>query len=383
MKIDLHTHILPDPDRWPDWAARAGYPGWVALERSGACGARMVIDGRAFRDVASNCWDPLERVREADSCGVVTQVLSTVPAMFSYWARARDALDVSRWLNDHVAGVVASSAGVDVPGLARGEDPGAGHGAGLRRFVGLGTIPMQDPALAIRELERCVRELGLAGVQIGTNVNGVNLDDPGVVEVLAAAERLGACVFVHPWEMVRQGTHGTRALATERVVDRMDKYWLPWLVGMPAETCLAMASVIFGGVLDRLPGLRIAFAHGGGSFAGTIGRLAHGHACRPDIVAVRNPRSPREYVASRGRGGAYLPERPARFWVDSLVHDAAALRLVLGLFGAPRVALGSDYPFPLGEDAPGALVESMRGELGDEVVGWVLWRSALGFLYGR
>lgn len=321
------------------------------------------VDGstppRAFRDVEANLWDASVRLAAMDAAGVDVQVLSTVPVMFSYWAKAADANDLSRLLNDHVADVCRGS-------------PERG---GVKRFIGLGTIPMQDAALACRELERCVRELGLPGVQIGTNVNGLNLDDPGVVEVLREAERLDAAVFVHPWEMVRYGVTeagqrpaaagmqpgqrpGTTGIQGQGMqpVDRMARYWMPWLVGMPAETTIAMMSVLMGGVLDTLPRLRMCFAHGGGSFPGTIGRIAHGFECRRDLFPAA-ARHPREYLA---RGGT-----PANFWVDSLVHDAAALRAIVGMFGASRVALGSDYPFPLGEDRPGELIASAAGELGE------------------
>src|SRR5262249_46784966 len=137
----------------------------------------------------------------------------------------------------------------------------------------------------------------------------------------------------HPWDMMGQ--------------DKMQKYWLPWLVGMPAETSLAICSMIFGGVLERLPKLRVAFAHGGGAFPGTIGRIEHGFATRPDLCAVDNPVNPREYLK--------------RIYVDSLVHDEGALKYLIELFGADRIALGSDYPFPLGEEVPGKLIESMKG----------------------
>jgi aminocarboxymuconate-semialdehyde decarboxylase len=147
--------------------------------------------------------------------------------------------------------------------------------------------------------------------------------------------------------------------------ERMGKYWLAWLVGMPAETALAICSVIFGGVLERLPRLRLAFAHGGGAFPGTIGRIAHGHACRPDLVAVDNPRCPREYMG--------------RFYLDSLVHDADALRHLIHLIGAERVALGSDYPFPLGEAEPGRLIESLN-DLSAAVQRRLLAGTALEFL---
>jgi aminocarboxymuconate-semialdehyde decarboxylase len=246
--------------------------------------------------------------------------------MFSYWAKAADGLDLSRLLNDHLAGIV---------------------GRWPTRFAGLGTIPLQDPGLAIGELERCVGDLGLDGVQIGSNVNGRNLDDPELFAVFERAADLDAAVFVHPWEMLGR--------------DRMSKYWLPWLVGMPAETAVAICSVIFGGVLERLPSLRIGFAHGGGSFPGTFGRIQHGAEARPDLV----PCAPSGYLG--------------RFFVDSLVHDADALRFLIRLVGAERIALGSDYPFPLGEEVPGAMIESMS-DLDAETRTRLLSGTAMEFL---
>jgi aminocarboxymuconate-semialdehyde decarboxylase len=308
MKIDLHTHILPRD--WPNLRERYGCGGFVQLEHHAPRCARMMIDGKTFREIQDNCWDPSRRLEECDRHGVTVQVLSTVPVMFSYWAKPEHGHDLARFLNDHLASVVR-------------EHP--------KRFVGLGTLPMQDTNLAVRELERCVKELELRGVEIGTHVNGRNLDDSSVFPILQAAEHLDAAVFVHPWDMLAK--------------DRMSKYWLGWLVGMPAETALAICSVIFGGVLERLPRLRIAFAHGGGAFPGTIGRIEHGFVCRPDLCAVDNQRNPRDYLG--------------KFYLDSLVHDADALRGLLRLVGAERVALGSDYPFPLGEAEPGRLIESM------------------------
>jgi aminocarboxymuconate-semialdehyde decarboxylase len=313
LRIDIHSHIMPD--RFPDFAAKFGYGGFVRLDHHKAGCARMMIDDRFFREVQENCWDPAVRCRESDAARVDVQVLSTIPVLFSYWTPPHDGLAVSQFLNDHLASVVA-----------RWPD----------RFIALGTLPMQAPELAARELERCVRELGMPGVEIGSHINDWNLSDPALDPFYEAAESLGAAVFVHPWDMMGK--------------DRMPQYWLPWLVGMPAETSLAICSMIFGGVFDRFPKLRVAFAHGGGAFPHTIGRVEHGWKVRPDLCAVSGCRNPREYLG--------------HFWVDSLVHDADAFRYLASTIGEHRIALGTDYPFPLGEwlDGqwlPGSLIDSM------------------------
>ncbi len=308
LKIDVHTHVLPP--EWPDLKERYGYGGFIQLEHHREGCARMVRDGELFREVNANCFDADARLKECDQHEVDVQVVSTVPIMFSYWAEPKDTYDLARLLNDHIAGLVQ-------------QHP--------KRFVGLGTLPMQDADLAVKELDRLVNDLSMPGIQIGSNVNGKNLDDASLFPVFEAAAELGAAVFVHPWEMVGR--------------ERMPKYWLGWLVGMPAETTLAVCSMIFGGVLERLPKLRVLFAHGGGAFPATVGRIAHGFNVRPDLCAVDNPVDPKEYLG--------------RFHVDSLVHDESMLRYTMELLGDDKIALGSDYPFPLGEAVPGTLIESM------------------------
>jgi len=308
LKIDIHTHILPK--NWPNLKERYGYGGFVQLEHCSGC-SRMLIDGEHFRDVTKNCWDPNTRIEECDKTEVDVQVLSTVPVMFSYWAKPKDTADLSMILNDHIADLVT-------------EFP--------KRFIGLGTLPMQDADLSIKELTRLKEIKGIAGVQIGSHINGWNLDDSRIFPILEAAQDLDLSVFVHPWQMLGS--------------DRMNLYWLPWLVGMPAETALSICSLIFGGVFEKLPNLRIAFAHGGGAFPSIIGRLEHGYNVRPDIVATHNKHNPRDYIG--------------KFYLDSLVHEPSVLRYMIDLFGAECIALGSDYPFPLGEEVPGDMIKNMK-----------------------
>ncbi len=326
MKIDIHTHIMPD--KMPNWTEKFGYGEFIHLEHRN-CKACMMKGDKVFRVVDSNTFDAGTRLEECRSVKVTHQVLSTIPVLFNYWAKPADALDTSRFFNDHIAATVA---------------------AHPDSFIGIGTVPLQDIDLAIKEMERCIKELHMPGLEIGTNVNGKNLGDPSFFPFFEAAEKLGCAIFVHPWEMMGEKD--------------MEKYWLPWLVGMPAETCRAICSLIFSGVLEKLPRLRVAFAHGGGSFPYTLGRIEHGFDVRPDLVQVDNPVSPRDYLG--------------KFWVDSLVHDATSFKFLVDLIGNDKICLGSDYPFPLGEAVPGTLIESM--DFSKETQEKLMYKNALAWL---
>jgi aminocarboxymuconate-semialdehyde decarboxylase len=307
LKIDMHTHIIPKD--LPDWTAKFGYGNFIHLDHHRPGYARMMQGGKFFREIEANCWDEILRIEEYKQFNTQVQVVCTIPVLFNYWAQPQDCLITSRYLNDHIAELVAKHP---------------------KHYVGLGTIPMQDTEIAIKELERC-KEIGLKGIQIGSNVNQKNLSENIFYPLWDAIEALDMSVLVHPWEMMGQ--------------DDMKKYWLPWLVGMPAETARAMCSLIFGGIMEKHPRIRFNFAHAGGSFLPTIGRIEHGFHCRPDLVAIDNPVNPREYIG--------------KFWVDSATHDDQLFKYVLDMQGSSKITLGTDYPFPLGDLEVGKFIEEM------------------------
>ncbi len=267
----------------------------------------MMRGNQFFREIKENCWNAELRIKEYKASQTQVQVVCTIPVMFSYWAKPADCLDLSKFLNDHIAKLVAKYP---------------------RQYVGLGTLPMQDAELAVEELARCKR-IGLHGIQIGSNINDENLNEPRFYPIFEACQKLGLAILVHPWNMMGE--------------KEMSRYWLPWLVGMPAETSRALCSMIFGGIFERLPDLRVNFAHAGGSFLPTIGRIQHGFDCRPDLVAIDNPVEPKKYLG--------------KFWVDSITHDPLMLDYVIKMVGSKRVTLGSDYPFPLGDLEVGKFIE--------------------------
>jgi aminocarboxymuconate-semialdehyde decarboxylase len=327
LKIDMHTHILPA--KLPRFAEKFGYGDFIYLKAREDGAADMIKGDQFFRTIQPNCWDEKIRIEEYATHQTQVQVVCTIPVMFSYWAKGKDCLELSRFLNDHIAQ------------LAK-DNP--------KHYIGLGTVPMQDTELAIKELHRIKEELNMPGIQIGSNINDLNLSEEQFFPIFKACEELGLAIMVHPWNMMGMAN--------------MTKYWLPWLVGMPGETSRAMCSMIFSGLFDKLPNLRVCFSHAGGSFFGTIGRIEHGFNCRPDLVAIDNPNNPRNYIG--------------KFWVDSITHDPKALDFILSYQGSKKVCLGSDYPFPLGDLEIGKYITEMG--LPNETVEDIFCNSTLEWL---
>lgn len=326
LKIDMHTHIIPE--HLPRFADKFGYGDFIYLDHHKKGAARMMKGDKFFREIQENCWSPAVRIEDYEKHNTQTQVICTIPVMFSYWAKPKDALELSKFLNDDIAKTC---------------------NAQPKNYIGLGTIPMQDANLAVQELQR-IKEIGLKGIQIGSNINDINLSDERFHPIWKACEELGLAIMVHPWNMMG--------------MDKMVKYWLPWLVGMPAETSRAICSMIFGGVFAKFPNLRVNFSHAGGSFIGTIGRIEHGYNCRPDLVAVDNDVNPREYLG--------------HFWFDCITHDIDTLKFVLKHVGSEKVCLGSDYPFPLGDLEIGKFIED--SDLPQQDIDNIFYKSTLAWL---
>ena len=326
LKIDMHSHILPK--EMPDWFGKFGYGDFIQLIQKQNNTADMMQGGKFFRTISENCWNEDLRIKEYQTKNTSVQVVCTIPVMFSYWAKGEDCLELSRFLNDHIADLTARYP---------------------KNYIGLATLPMQDPELAIKELERC-KKIGFPGIQIGSNINQMNLSDPFFFPIFEACEKLGMAVMIHPWQMMG--------------FNEIQKYWLPWLVGMPAETSRAACSLIFGGVLEKLPQLRICFSHAGGAFLPTLGRIEHGFNCRPDLVAIDNNVNPRNYIG--------------KFWVDCITHDIDLLKYILNLQGSKKVCLGSDYPFPLGDLEIGEFIE--KSDLSSEIKEDIFSNSTLEWL---
>lgn len=307
--IDMHTHFFPritreeaaklDPERAP----------WLQANADGT--GQIMTGDQPFRPVREVLWEPARRLEDMDRDGIDIQIFCATPVMFGYAYAADRALAWCQRMNDRALEFAAQAP---------------------RRLKALAQVPLQDIDASCREASRA-KAAGHLGVQIGNHMGEKNLDDEGLVAFLAHCGREGTPVLVHPWDMMGS--------------DRMKQWMLPWLVSMPAETQLGILSLILSGAFERLPReLNLCFAHGGGSFAYLLGRVDNAWRER-DIVRKDCPQPPSSYVD--------------RFSVDSAVFDARALSLLVDVMGEQRVMLGSDAPFPLGEQKVGALVRGHAG----------------------
>ncbi|WP_087973249.1 amidohydrolase family protein [Oceanobacillus rekensis] len=326
LKVDFHTHIISE--EFLNLAEKYGDDRFPVLEKTCDCGANIMIKGNKFRNITDNAWAAEERIKEMDKEGIDIQVLSPIPVTLSYWAEPEQGLELSQFQNDFIASITK-------------EHP--------QRFIGLGTVPLQDVDLSIIEMKRAVNELGLKGLQIGSNVNGKNLDDESLDRFFQAANELGVPLFVHPWQTLGG--------------ERMPRHNFMYMVGMPSETALAAGSIIMSGMLDKYPNLKICFAHGGGSLPYLLPRMDKGWDVWPQIRKTEKP--PSHYAKL--------------LYYDSLVYDESNLQFMIDRFGVDQIIAGSDYPFLLRETPSGKVVDKLT-TLNEEEKAKIHGFNALDFL---
>ena len=304
--IDIHSHFFPE--QWPDLNERFGTPDWPWMRREDEHNATVMMGKSEFRKITSACWNADVRLADMDASSVDFQVISATPVLFAYGRPADHAMECARIFNDSLLEICSQGRG---------------------RLIPLCQVPLQDTDLACRELDRAMAS-GHAGVEIGNHVGDRDLDDEALVMFLQHCAAVDAPVFVHPWDMFGGC--------------RLEQWMLEWTVSMPSETQLSLNRMILGGAFDRIaPNLRICFAHGGGSFAFLLGRLENAWHRQP-LVRGASAAPPSTYVD--------------RFAVDSAVFDHRSLRLLVDVMSDERVLLGSDYPFPLGEERVGELIHT-------------------------
>ena len=298
--IDIHTHIVPE--RFPAYAGKGRDVPWPAMAEAHACHRHVMISGKVYRTVADGSWSVPRRIEAMGAMRVAKQALSPMPELLSYWLPLEDGRNLIRYLNEQIAEMVALAP---------------------QRFIGLGAVPLQDVDSAIVELDFVINTLKFSGVEIASHVNGVSIGDARFAPFFAAAERLGAAIFVH----------ALRPAGQERIVGAFSEQ----AVCFPGDIALAAASMITGGIAARHPTLRLAFSHGGGALAILLPRLVHAWNALP-------------------KAKESLAESPAayarRFFYDALVFDPKAVRFIIESFGSAQVCIGSDYPFNMGDSDP-------------------------------
>jgi aminocarboxymuconate-semialdehyde decarboxylase len=299
--VDVHAHVVPE--HLPAYLGRKLPAAWPQMAPAHECHRHVMIAGEVYRTVSDRCWSTTRRLEDLPAMGIALQAISPMPELLSYWMDAPDAQPLLRYLNEQIAAMVAQSAG---------------------RLVGLGAVPLQSIDLSIAELGHVVQTLGLAGVEVGSNVNGTPIGDRRFDPFFAACESLGAAVFVH----------ALKPAGMERLVGPAP---LQQVLAYPSDVGLAAASCITTNLIERFPRLRIAFSHGGGTLASLLPRLQQGWKVFPAL---------KEAVTCSPL------EQARKLHYDTLVFDTSTLRHLVNTFGASQLMVGTDYPFNFHERAP-------------------------------
>jgi aminocarboxymuconate-semialdehyde decarboxylase len=297
MKVDVHWHHVPEA--YLDRLRAGDHPSGDTVETD-ANGVDHLVMPRLRVPLPPELCSAPAAIAELDRRGLDMALVSPSPTLYQYQLGEDDAEELAPLANRGISDLVK-------------EHPD--------RFMGLGTVPLQHPGRATAWLRTCMEQLGLKGAMIGTNVQGMNLDDASLADFFAEADRLGAYLFVHPLAVLGP--------------ERLGRYYLTNLIGNPTETTIAFASLVFGGILDRQSNIRFCFAHGGGMIPYQVGRLDRGYAVRPECEG-RCRETPSEYLR--------------RVYFDSLTHGREQLRSLVRIVGADRIMLGSDYPFDMGDE---------------------------------
>jgi aminocarboxymuconate-semialdehyde decarboxylase len=298
LVVDIHCHLgTPAAEAIVRAAGATAPPRAVPVTSA----ATREVNRAQMASVGERLNGIDQRLADMDRLGVDVQAISPPPTQYYYFAPPDVGRDAARAINDHIAEVVASRP---------------------ERLVGLGTVPLQAPELAVVELRRSVKQLDLRGVEICTNVDGKDLSDPSLRPFFAAAEELGVLIFIHPLGFAHE---------------RFAEHYFSNVLGNPLESALAVGHLIFGGVLEAHPGLKVCVAHGGGYLPAYFGRMDHAASARSDCRRHLH-RPPSEYLR--------------RLWLDTLVFDRAQRDFLIATHGADRLCLGSDYPFDMAEPDP-------------------------------
>ena len=281
--------------------------------------ASNAVNAKLFAQIGPKLNGVDARIEDMDRLGVDVQAISPSPGQYYYFAPPELGRAAARLVNDGVAGAVAKHPD---------------------RLVGMGSVPLQNVEMAIEEMKRCVKDLGFRGIEISSNVNGRELAEDEYRPFFAAAEELGVLLFLHPLGF----THG----------QRLAEHYLDNILGNPFESAIALSHLIFGGVLDAYPGLKLCVAHGGGFLPGYWGRMDHAFRAREDC---------RQYISREP--SSYLRQ----VWLDTLVFDRDELDSLVRTHGADKLCLGTDYPFDMSEPDPVGFHERLDDETARKILG--------------